>query len=77
MIRSFNFLEFVDYPDSWLSSGIFALVKRASGHRKGTMEIDSTGIIAFDGVKCKYGALECRDSQASSAGRVDAYEGSK
>jgi hypothetical protein len=40
-----------------------ALVKRASDHCKGTMEIDSTGIIAFDGAKCEYGALECRGSR--------------
>jgi len=39
------------------------LVKRASDHCKGTMEIDSTGIIAFDGAKCEYGALECRGSR--------------
>ena len=51
-IRSSNFLKFVDYPDFWLSSGIFALVKWTSDHCKGAMEIDSTGIIAFDGAKC-------------------------
>ena len=32
--------------------GISAIVKRASDHCKGAMEIDSTGIIAFDGAKC-------------------------
>ena len=31
--------------------GTVALVKRASGNCKATMEIDSTGIIAFDGAK--------------------------
>ena len=50
-------------PLSCITLGTCALVKRASDHCKGTMEIDSTGIIAFDSAKCEYGALERRGSQ--------------
>jgi len=41
----------------------FFAARAAFDHSKRAMKIDSTEIIAFDGVKCKYGASECGSDQ--------------